>query len=137
MVRKCQKMSQDQWSYALAHHHLVIYDHTGPVLKLFLPCFHMFFVDLLIKYALHFFLFKSLPIVSYPTQVSDLDLAPNTDQFVASPPVKYINSGCCVNFFQKSAIPNNVFCKMAIFVRWKILVCASGHLTKVSWVVKI
>ncbi len=48
-------------------------------------------------------------IVSYLTQVSDLDLAPDTEQFVASPPVRYINSGCCVNFFQKSAMANNVF----------------------------
>ena len=40
----------------------------------------------------------SCVIVSYLTQVSDLDLAPNLDQFVASPPVRYINSGCCVNF---------------------------------------
>ena len=29
-------------------------------------------------------------IVSYLTQVSDLDLAPDPDQFVASPPVRYI-----------------------------------------------
>ena len=43
-------------------------------------------------------------LVSYLTQISDLDLAPDTEQFVASPPVRYINCGCCVNFFQKSAI---------------------------------
>ena len=35
-------------------------------------------------------------LVSYLTPVSDLDLAPPTDQFVASPPVRYINPGCCV-----------------------------------------
>ncbi len=40
----------------------------------------------------------ALHIVSYLTQVSDLDLAPDLDQFVASPPLRYINSGCCVNF---------------------------------------
>ena len=59
------------------------------------------------------FFFKSpfsSNLVSYLTQVSDLDLAPDPDQFVASPPVRYINSGCCVNFFQKSAMANNVFC---------------------------
>ncbi len=68
-------------------------------------------------------------IVSYLTQVSNVDLAPDPDQFVASPPVRYINSGCCVNFFQKSLN----LTMMAIFVRRKILVCASGHLRKVSW----
>ncbi len=78
-------------------------------------------------------------IVSYLTLVSDLDLASNTDQVVASPPVRYINPGCCVNFFQKSNLASSVFCiilnltMMAIFVCWKILVCASGHLKKVSW----
>ncbi len=29
-------------------------------------------------------------IVNYLTQVSDLDLAPDPDQFVASPPVRYM-----------------------------------------------
>ncbi len=41
------------------------------------------------------------PLVSYLTLVSDLDLAPNTDQFVASPPVRYISSGCCVKEIPK------------------------------------
>ena len=40
-------------------------------------------------------------IVSYLTPVSDLDLAPPTDQFVASLPVRYTNPGCCVKIFQK------------------------------------
>ena len=71
-------------------------------------------------------------IVSYLTPVSDLDLASPTDQFVASSPVRYINPGCCVKFFQKSKVANSVFgslnlTMMATFVRWKILVCASGH----------
>ena len=35
-------------------------------------------------------------LVCYLTLVSDLDLAPPTDQFVASPPVRYINPGYCV-----------------------------------------
>ncbi len=48
-------------------------------------------------------------LVTYLTQVSDLDLAPDPEQFVASPPVRYINSGCCVHLFQKSAMANNVF----------------------------
>ena len=40
---------------------------------------------------------SSNEIVSYLTPLSDLDLAPETDQFVASPPVRYINPGCYVN----------------------------------------
>ncbi len=80
--------------------------------------------------------FQKLPVVSYLTQVSDLDLAPDPEQFVASPPVRYINSGCCVHFFQKICYGQQRslnLTMMAIFVRWKILVCAPGHLTKVSW----
>ena len=61
-------------------------------------------------------------MVSYLTPVSDLYLAPPTEQFVASPPVRYINPVCCVKILNLTM--------MAIFVRWKILVCTSGHLTK-------
>ncbi len=49
-------------------------------------------------------------LVSYLTMVSDLDLAFPTDQFMASPPVRYINPGCCVKKFQKSNVANSVFC---------------------------
>ena len=35
-------------------------------------------------------------IVSYLTLVSNLDVAPDPNQFVASPSVRYINSGCCL-----------------------------------------
>ncbi len=35
---------------------------------------------------------QSALLVGYLTLVSDLDLAPGTDQFVASLPVRYINS---------------------------------------------
>ena len=37
-------------------------------------------------------------LVGYLTLVSDLDLAPDTDQFVASPPVRYMNINS--HFFQ-------------------------------------
>ncbi len=47
------------------------------------------------------------------SQLSDLDIAPESDQFVACPPVRYI-----------IMLPD---CTMPI------LVCASGHPTKVSW----
>ncbi len=40
-------------------------------------------------------------LVNYLTQVSDLDLAPDSDQFMASPTVRYINSGSCVHIFPK------------------------------------
>ncbi len=48
-------------------------------------------------------------IVGYLTLDSDLDLAPGTDQFVAFPPVKYINSRCCVKISQKFSKANNIF----------------------------
>ncbi len=78
-------------------------------------------------------------LVRYLTQVSDLDLAPDPEQFVASPPVRYINSGCCVNFFQKSAMANNIFCimMMAIFVCWKIYYVPLDTLQRCPGVVKI
>ncbi len=47
-------------------------------------------------------------LVSYLTPVSDLDLAPPTDQFVASPPVRYITPRCYVKIFQKSKVANSV-----------------------------
>ncbi len=56
-------------------------------------CFFYVFV-----YIKHRYIFLHAHIVSYLTQVSDLDLASDPEQFVASPPVRYINSGCCVNF---------------------------------------
>ena len=46
----------------------------------------------------------ALIIVSYLTPLSDLDLAPDTDQFVAFPPIRYINPGFYVNFFQHSEV---------------------------------
>ncbi len=59
------------------------------------------FLALSTKY--HWMNEKIVHVVSYLTQVSDLDLAPDPEQFVASPPVRYIDSGCCVNFFQHLA----------------------------------
>ena len=50
----------------------------------------------------------SAMLVSYLTPVSDLDLIPDTDQFMASPPIRYINPGCCVKNFQKSNVANSV-----------------------------
>ena len=44
-------------------------------------------------------------IVSYLTLVSDLDLAPLLDQFVAFPPGWYINPGCCVTISKNPMWP--------------------------------
>ena len=45
----------------------------------------------------------------YLTPVSDLDLAPDNDQFMASPPIRYINPRCNVNFFQNSEVAISIF----------------------------
>ncbi len=55
-------------------------------------------------------------ILGYLTQVSDYDLASDTNQFVAFPPVRYTNSRCCV--------------KITLFFLKEILVCPSEDLTK-------
>ena len=78
-------------------------------------------------------------IVSYLTPVFYLDLTPDTDQFVASPPLRYINPGCYVHFF-----PNSINRTLKVHIVFDFehdghlfslenLVCPSGHLRKLFW----